>query len=95
VVAALEVKSTDQLMIGTDTGRVIRIAAGEVRLLLSRASMGVRLMRLEREERIVDVAVLPEEPVAEEGVEAEPEGEEVEAWTNGVEGPPTEPDSEL
>ncbi len=58
VVAALEVTQTDQLMIVTDTGRIIRIGAGTVRLVKSRASRGVRLMRLMEGERIVDVAVI-------------------------------------
>jgi DNA gyrase subunit A len=56
VVGALEVHQEDQLMLVTDTGRVIRILAGSVRLVKSRASQGVRLMRLEEGERIVDMA---------------------------------------
>jgi DNA gyrase subunit A len=42
-------------MLVTDTGRVIRIAASDVRLVAGRATRGVRLMRLEEDERIVDL----------------------------------------
>jgi DNA gyrase subunit A len=77
VVGALEVRRDDQIMLATDRGRVIRIAAAEVRLVMGRSSRGVRLMRLDRGERIVDLAVVqdaeePEviesqEPALEEG----------------------------
>ena len=76
VVAALEVAREDELMIVTDTGRVIRIQAGSVRLVKSRASRGVRLMRLMDGERIVDVARMEdteEEEVAEDAENQAPE----------------------
>ena len=60
VVGAREVTPDDQIMLVTDTGRVIRFSAGEVRLVQSRGSKGVRVMRLEEDERIVDLALLPE-----------------------------------
>lgn len=75
VVGALEVARDDNLMVVTDTGRVIRFRAGEVRLVKSRGSKGVRLMRLEDDERIVDVERL-EEAEDEEVVEEEAEGTE-------------------
>ncbi|MCB9679185.1 MAG: DNA gyrase subunit A [Alphaproteobacteria bacterium] len=58
VVGARTVGVDDQLMIVTDTGRVIRIAAGSVRFVKSRSSKGVRLMKLDEGERIVDMALL-------------------------------------
>jgi len=58
VVGAREVRPEHQIMIVTDTGRVIRISAGSVRVVKSRGSKGVRLMRLEPGERIVDMAIL-------------------------------------
>jgi len=67
VVGAREVGPDDQLMLVTDTGRVIRIAAESVRLVKSRSSRGVRLMRLDKDERVVDLELLP----AEEAEEAE------------------------
>ncbi len=59
VVGARQVTRDDQVMLVTDTGRVIRIAASEVRMVKSRGSKGVRLMRLEDEEMIVDLELLP------------------------------------
>ena len=77
IVGALVVSSVDQVMLVTDTGRVIRIAADSVSLLKSRSSKGVKLMRLDDGERIVDIARLEETDEEEMG---EGEGEE------GVEG---------
>ncbi|MBW2253065.1 MAG: DNA gyrase subunit A [Deltaproteobacteria bacterium] len=70
VVGALEVRRDDQLMLITDTGRVIRILAGSVRLVKSRASQGVRLMRLEEGERIVDMARVEDTDENEDDTEA-------------------------
>ena len=47
----------DQVMVVTDTGRVIRFGADTVSIY-GRAARGVRIMRLEDGERIVDVAQL-------------------------------------
>lgn len=69
VVRALPVRSEDQLMLVTDTGRVIRIPAASVRLVKSRNSKGVRLMRLDDGERIVDLALLAEDDTDEDGGE--------------------------
>jgi DNA gyrase subunit A len=63
VVGAIEVSHDDNVMLATNTGRVIRIQAGEVRLVTGRSSKGVRLMKLEPGERIVDLARLDEEAV--------------------------------
>ncbi|MCB9700070.1 MAG: DNA gyrase subunit A, partial [Alphaproteobacteria bacterium] len=59
LVGGAEVRPSDQLMIVTDTGRVIRIGAGDVRLVQGRGSKGVRVMRLEQGERIVDIELIP------------------------------------
>ena len=66
VVGAKMVNDEDQLMLVTDTGRVIRIAAGSISVVAGRASMGVKLMRLDDDERIVDIARI-EDPDEEEG----------------------------
>ena len=60
VVGAKEVTRDDQIMLVTDTGRVIRFAASEVRLVKSRGSKGVRLMKLDDGERVVDLELLVE-----------------------------------
>ena len=59
VVGAMVVTANDQLMLATDSGRVIKIRAGEVRRV-QRVARGVRLMKLEKGERVVDVARLAE-----------------------------------
>ncbi len=61
VVGAVEVTGDDQVMLVTDTGRVIRIQASSVPLTKGRVVSGVRLMRLEPGERIVDIERLEEE----------------------------------
>ena len=70
VVGARMVQPDDQLMLVTDTGRIIRIAASSIRVVQSRGSKGVRLMRLEPGERIVDMARL-EEPDDDETISDE------------------------
>jgi DNA gyrase subunit A len=60
VIGAVKVCDEDQLMLVTDTGRVIRIGSSSVRVL-SRVTKGVRLMRLDDKERIVDMARILEE----------------------------------
>ena len=79
VIGAVEVAEDDQLMLVTNTGRVIRFGAASVSLTVSRAVKGVRLMRLETGEAIVDLARLEEE----DDVEDEGEGESAEAPTEG------------
>jgi DNA gyrase subunit A len=73
VVAVRQVLPDDELLLATDTGRVIRIRAGEVRKITARGSLGVRLMRLEPDERLVDVASVGSDSarVEEEPVEGE------------------------
>ena len=59
----------DQLMLVTDTGRVIRIPAGQISTY-GRSSQGVRLMKLDDGEQIVDIAKLEDsDEEDEEGVE--------------------------
>ncbi len=54
VVGAVVVDDVDQLLLITDTGRLIRINVSEVRIC-GRGSKGVRLMRLDEGERIVAI----------------------------------------
>jgi DNA gyrase subunit A len=65
VVATFPVRPGDHVMLVTDGGRLIRLAADEVRIT-GRAAMGVTLMRLEEGERVTSCF-----PVAEEGEEAD------------------------
>ncbi len=57
VVGALVTDPEHLVMLVTNTGRVIRILAGGVRRV-GRVSQGVRLMRLDSGERLVDLALL-------------------------------------
>ncbi len=67
VVRGIVVERSDQLMIATDRGRVIRIGAGEIRLC-GRVSQGVRLLRLAAGENLVDIARVEEDDEVEEDV---------------------------
>ena len=70
VAGAAEVSPDDQVMLVTDTGRIIRIAMADVRII-GRNTQGVRLMRLEPDERIVDLVRLVDDDDGEEGVHAD------------------------
>ena len=70
VVGAREVTTDDQILLVTDSGRVIRFAAAEVRLVKSRNSKGVRLMRLDDDERIVDLALFVDNDEEDDGEDA-------------------------
>ena len=63
VVGSVQVHDTDLIMMMTNTGRVIKIPVTNIRETQSRAAKGVRLMRVEDNERIVSVTrvVEPEE----------------------------------
>jgi DNA gyrase subunit A len=57
VVAILEVKESDQLMMITKNGIIIRCPVEQIRVM-GRAAMGVRLISLDEGDRVVDVAHL-------------------------------------
>ena len=61
VVGAVQVVEGDRLMIITDTGRVIKIPVVNIRTTQNRASQGVRVMRVDDDERIVSIARIDEE----------------------------------
>jgi DNA gyrase subunit A len=103
IVGALVVQADDQLMIVTDTGRVIRISAASIRVVKSRSSKGVRLMRLEPGECIVDIARIAEadeeeseeiEGEAGEAVDAPAGGDEDTQETEGDTDSPEDPETE-
>jgi DNA gyrase subunit A len=72
----------DSVMVVTDTGRVIRFHARSVPIY-SRYSRGVRIMRLEDDERLVDLARLEEDEDDDEGVTDDEEvGDGVDAETD-------------
>ncbi len=60
VVGAFPVDSTDQVVLVTDAGKLIRCPVGDVRIA-SRATRGVRLFDVAEDERVVSVARLADE----------------------------------
>jgi DNA gyrase subunit A len=60
VVAAFPVEPTDQIMLVTDGGQLIRCPVDDIRIA-GRKTQGVTLFRVEEEERVVSVARLREE----------------------------------
>lgn len=79
VVGSVQVHDGDQLMMMTNTGRVIKIPVTNIRETQSRAAKGVRLMRVEKDERIVSVTrvVEQEDDLEESPVEVEGETTEI------------------
>jgi DNA gyrase subunit A len=59
-VGSLQVHEDDKIMLITDTGRVIKTRVSEVRET-GRAAMGVTLMRVDDDERVVSVARVVDE----------------------------------
>jgi DNA gyrase subunit A len=77
VVGVVQVDETDQLMIVTSAGKIIRTRVDEVSVL-HRNTMGVRMMRLDKGEQVVAFSRLTEDQIGDES-EAEEEGDESEA----------------
>jgi DNA gyrase subunit A len=59
------VQPEDQVLLVTERGMLIRMAAAEIRII-GRATQGVRLIRLDDDDRVVSVAKLVEEDEAED-----------------------------
>lgn len=75
VVGSLVVQEEDQVLVITDTGRVIRMRVSDIRPV-GRNTKGVRLMRLEEGERVVALAKVEDSGEEDEApVEVPPEGE--------------------
>jgi len=67
VVGAMQIADTDDIMMVTNKGKVIRTHAKHVGLI-GRNTQGVRLISLEKDEKLISIAKLAEK---EEEVEAE------------------------
>jgi DNA gyrase subunit A len=81
LVAAAQVAITDELMLMSSSGTLVRTRAGEISVL-GRNTQGVRLIRLDDGERLIGV-----EAVEPEGAEADAAGEDAGATDT----PPSEP----
>ncbi len=73
VVAAFPVEPTDQIMLVTDAGKLIRCPINDVRVA-GRKTQGVTLFRVDSDERVVSVARLSDD--GEDGEEGEDIGED-------------------
>jgi DNA gyrase subunit A len=69
IMAILQVNEDDEVMLVTDGGKILRLLARGISLI-GRVTQGVKLMDLEKEERVVSVA-----KVAEKSDDSEPEPE--------------------
>jgi len=77
-VAAMKVVGeTDELMITTRSGVVIRIAVSDIRVM-GRATQGVRVIRIDKDDEIADVAVIKDNGEEEDVVNDENQQEEEE-----------------
>jgi DNA gyrase subunit A len=59
VAGMAKVSATDELMITTDGGKIIRISTGEISTI-GRSTQGVRLMGIDEEEKVMGVALIVE-----------------------------------
>ncbi len=57
------VSDTDEIVVMTAAGVVIRTRVSEVRII-GRGTKGVRIMRLDEKDKVVGVAIVPEADVA-------------------------------
>ncbi len=77
VIGVAQVSERDELMLITEQGKTLRMAAGDMRTI-GRATQGVRLIEIEGDDRAVSIARLPEQDDDETVVEpaGEPESED-------------------
>jgi len=65
VIGALQVQDEDQVMLIANSGKVIRMPMDSVRVI-GRNTQGVRLINLEKEEKVVGLSILAREEVGDE-----------------------------
>src|SRR5579884_1051607 len=70
VIAALQVKDEEEVMLVTTSGKILRLRAGDIRVI-GRNTQGVRLIDLAEEERVCGVARLAEKGERDESADAE------------------------
>ncbi|MEL6944961.1 MAG: DNA gyrase C-terminal beta-propeller domain-containing protein, partial [Bacteroidota bacterium] len=81
VIAIKAVSEEDDLMITNRSGIVIRMAVNEIRVM-GRATQGVRVIRLDANDEIADVAVVRDSEDMEEEEEGMNEDQIAENWEN-------------
>ncbi|MDD9900557.1 MAG: DNA gyrase subunit A [Alphaproteobacteria bacterium] len=65
IVCSYSIKDTDEIMMATDDGQVIRMPVSDIRFV-GRQTQGVTLFRIDADEEVVSVAVIREDEGAEE-----------------------------
>lgn len=75
VVGVLPVTDDDEVMLATNSGKIIRTPVDSVRII-GRNTQGVRLINLEEDEQVVDISILAREEVVDEDETLENEGDE-------------------
>jgi DNA gyrase subunit A len=78
VVSMIKVRESDQLMVVTSQGKIIRTQVAGISVL-GRATQGVRLIRLNEDEVVVGTARLDDDGAAHVGIEEQPPLDDVEA----------------
>ena len=73
VIAIKAVAEEEDLMITTKSGIVIRMPVSDIRIM-GRATQGVRVIRVDENDEIADVAVIPKEDETELGIEPSENG---------------------
>ena len=68
LIASFAVEDSDQIMLVTDGGQVIRCPVNDIRIA-GRSTQGVRIFRTDESERVVSVERVPEDEGSEEGTE--------------------------
>jgi DNA gyrase subunit A len=64
VVSACPVKEDTEVIIITEKGKIIRLESARIRETVSRSAQGVKLIELDKEDRVADVTLVPEEDEA-------------------------------
>jgi DNA gyrase subunit A len=88
LVAATQVATTDELMLMSSNGTLVRTRAGEISVL-GRNTQGVRLIRLDDGERLIGVE--PVEPESDEEGDGDAEGLAAGETDAGAAGEPSSP----
>ena len=68
VIESRAVSDTDEIIAMTASGVVIRTPVSEIRVI-GRGTKGVRVMRLDEKDKVIGIAIVPAETVAEIGPE--------------------------
>jgi DNA gyrase subunit A len=94
VVSMIKVRESDQLMVVTSQGKIIRTQVAGISVL-GRATQGVRLIRLNEDEVVVGTARLDDDGAAQAGIEEQPPLDDVEDDLGDEDGDDDEADEEI